>query len=136
MKHFTERDIERFLSQRFDLQVREKQPFPGQFPTRVYMKAKGFEYLGKPSYRAYVGMRQAIREDYYRYATVEFDRGGPIYCTYRTGPNSRQIARWNEQLWQAYHPHQNADYCLSWMGYNFRLGKAGWYVVGAKEEAA
>lgn len=137
MKHWTIKAIEQLLLQRFDLAVREKRPFPGQFPTRVFARINDFTYLGKPSYRAYMQMRNAFQKGYFEYSVVEFDRGGLIYLNSRENQRARQIIRMNDQLWAAYHPHQNPDYLLSWMGYNFRLGKAGWYVVGGqKEEAA
>ena len=136
MKIWTPNVVLKCLLTRFDLQQREKKPFPGQFPTRVYARVGDFCYLGKPSYRAYMQMRKAFAKyGYGEYAIVEFDRGGPIYSVVRAGRGARQIVRQNEKLWEAYHPHQYPDYLLSWMGYDFRLGKMGWYVVG-KEAAA
>lgn len=134
MKNWTARALEKLLEGkviRIFGAPRPVQPFPGKYPTRIYLRAKDFKYFGKPSINAYQAMRQAWVKDPYDFTTIEFDKAGPIYLEGRTGPQHSRQQILNESCWGVYHPQTFADPTLSWMCYGIKtLGHR--YVIGAE----
>lgn len=120
-------------AQRADINAlyRKVAPFSGRFPTRVYLRAGKWNYVGKPSVNVYKTFKKLILKAPYDYSTVEFDRKTVIYGVKRAGQGAIMHSLYHQQLWNVYHPQMLADVTLSWMGYGTRtLGHR--YVIGAE----
>jgi hypothetical protein len=103
-------------------------PYPGKRPTRIYMRAGKWKYVGKPSVNAYRTFLKLIPKCPQDYSAIEFDQKSIVYGVKKA--NDRTWSIYHENLWGVYHPQTMATYQMSWMGYGIKtLGHR--YVIGA-----
>lgn len=116
MRRFTKTVIAKW--DRTLLPVRPALPFPGKYPTRVWIWSPNkLDYFGKPGRMAYdlwVKYRQQSRWVYTHPRIIEFDRGGVVCCMDMMSEITVQDA-----LWKKYHGLQKP----SWDGFWFLRDK-------------
>src|ERR1700737_3135017 len=114
MKHFSQHDIDAWLPNLNSLFQRERPaaPFPGRFPTRVYMQFENEFRMGKPSanlwqwFLSRENRPEDLAYDMRKKVYVEFDRNGPI-CAWMQDPHKRMVrpaSFFDAVLWNQYHP--------------------------------